>query len=157
MPWAAPETVARLLAADLGVLLPDLADAWAGRLALAVPQARREIEAALDGRGFAPATILACDWLLEEHQELSLVAALIKGASGTQYDVGALERRYARIVDRIKTQPVYVGGTPAWPDRTTPTGESVGIAGGSLAVAADAYGATAADRARRRVDPNEGY
>lgn len=157
MPWATPDTVARLLADDLGVQLPDLADAWAGRLELAVPQARREIETALNARAYTPAEILACDWLLEEHQELAVVAALLKGGSLASYDVQAVRDRYAMIQQRLKTQPVYVNGVPVFPGRVTPDGQSVAVAGGTLTGAADAYGATDADRARRRIDPNEGY
>lgn len=155
MPWATVNDVRPLLAADLGVDAADLAAAWDGRLALAVPQARREIETALDARAFTPGQIAAVDWLLDEHKELALVAALLKGGSLTDYDLAAVERRWERIVARIKTQVVYIGGAPVWPARTAPDGQPLAIAGGTLAGAADFYGT--GREAERRIDPNEGY
>lgn len=155
MPWATVDDVRPLLAADLGA---ELADAWDGRLALAVPQARREIETALDARAYSPGQIAACDWLRDEHSELALVHAAIKGGTLTGYDLGALESRLARIAARLKTQPVYIGGVPVWPARTEPGGQGVGVAGGTMAAAAELY--PDPDRRppwNRKIDPNEGY
>jgi hypothetical protein len=155
MPWATAETVRPLLAADLGEDPTSLAAAWDGRLTLALTQARREIETALDARAYTPGQIASVDWLQDEHTELTLVAALLKGGSLTNYDIGAVERRYERIVARIKTQVVYIGGVPVFPARQSPDGQPLSIAGGTLAGAADAYGT--GREAYRKIDPNEGY
>lgn len=155
-PWAVAEDVLPLIAADLGVTEPGLAEAWAGRLVGAIPQARREIETALDARAYTPQQVEQCDWLFDEHCELSLIHAAIKGGTLSGYDLGGLQMRLQRITDRLKKQPVTVGGAVVWPARTEPGGQSVGIAGGSLTGAADAYG-NSAEPWRRRIDPNEGY
>lgn len=156
MPWAAAEDVLPLIAADLGVRTADLVEAWPGRLVMALPQARREIETALDERAYGPAQIAQCDWLFDEHCELSLIHAALKGGTLAGYDLGGLQMRLTAIKSRLKTQPVYIGGTPVWPDRTEPGGQSVGIAGGTLAGAADAYPDPNCPSARR-IDPNQGY
>lgn len=155
MPWATADAVRPLLAADLGEDPNSLAAAWDGRIMLALTQARREIETALDARAFTPSQILATDWLRDEHLELTLVSALLKAGSLTNYDVTAVERRYERIAARIKTQVVYIGGQPVFPARQSPDGQPLSIAGGTLAGAADAYGT--GRESYRRIDPNEGY
>lgn len=155
-PWAIAEDVLPLIAADLGVAEADLGAAWAGRLVGAIPQARREIETALDARAYTPQQVEQCDWLFDEHCELSLIHAAIKGGTLAGYDLSGLQMRLQRIADRLKKQPVTVGGTVLWPARTEPGGQSVGIAGGTLAGAADAYG-DPLEPWRRRIDPNQGY
>lgn len=158
MPWATAADVFPLLAADLGVEVDQMASAWTGRLAMAVPQGRREVETALDARAYSPGQIAACDWLFDEHAELSLVHAAIKGGTLTGYDLGALEARLARIVARLKAQPIYIGGVPVWPARTEPGGQGLGVAGGAMAAGAELYDdPTRRPPWNRKIDPNEGY
>lgn len=156
MPWATAEDVLPLIAADLGVRTGDLVEAWPGRVAMALPQARREIETALNGRTYSLAQVEQIDWIFDEHCELSLIHAAIKGGTLAGYDLAGLQVRLALIKERLKKQPVKIGGVEVFPNLVTPDGQSVGIAGGTLAGAADAYPNPNCPWVRR-IDPNQGY